>query len=93
MRRKTIIAALAAVLAITLSGCNMSFGVGNYNFRKIHIDTHNYSGCFTIEKWYNDASGIEVKTKEAGFMYFAEGMYMLIEDECPFCKEEHNADK
>ena len=93
MRRKTIIAALAAILAITLSGCNMSFGVGNYNFRKIHIDTHNYSGCFTIEKWYNDASGIEVKTKEAGFMYFAEGMYMLIEDECPFCKEDNNADK
>ena len=90
MRRKTIIAALVAVLAITLSGCNMSFGIGNYNFRKIHIDTHNYSGCFTIEKWYNDASGIEVKTKEAGFMYFAEGMYMLIEDECPFCKEEQN---
>ena len=91
MKRKTIIAALAAVLAITLSGCNMSFGLGNYNFRKIHIDTHNYSGCFTIEKWYNDASGIEVKTEEAGSMYFAEGMYMLIEDECPFCKENNNA--
>ena len=90
MRRKAIIAALAAVLAMTLSGCNMSFGVGNYNFRKIHIDTHNYSGCFTIEKWYNDASGIEVKTEEAGFMYFAEGMSMLIEDECPFCKEDNN---
>lgn len=93
MKRKTIIAALAAVLAITLSGCNMSFGFGNYNFRKIHIDTHNYSGCFTIEKWYNDARGIEVKTEESGFMYFAEGMYMLIEDECPFCKEDNNADK
>ena len=93
MKRKAIIAALAAVLAITLSGCNMSVGLGNYNFRKIHVDTHNYSGCFTIEKWYNDASGIEVKTEEAGFMYFAEGMYVLIEDECPFCKENNNADK
>ncbi len=92
MKRKTIIATLAAVLAITLSGCNMSLGVGNYNFHKIHVDTHNYSGCFTIEKWYNDASGIEVKTEEAGFMYFTEGMYVLIEDECPFCKENNNAD-
>lgn len=92
MKRKTIIVALAAVLAITLSGCNMSLGFGNYNFRKIHIDTHNYSGCFTIEKWYNYSSGIEVKTEEVGFMYFAEGMYMLIEDECPFCKEDNNAD-
>ena len=92
MRRKTIIAALAAVLAITLSGCNMLLGVGNYKFRKIHVDTHNYSSCFTIEKWYNCESGIEVKTEEAGSMCFADGMYMLIEDECPFCKEEHNAD-
>ena len=92
MKRKTTIAALAAVLAITLSGCNMSFGVGNYNFRKIHVDTHNYSGCFTIEKWYDNTSGIEVKTEEVGFMYFAEGMYILIEDECPFCKEDNNAD-
>jgi hypothetical protein len=92
MRRKAIIAALAAVLAITLSGCNMSFGLGNYNFRKIHIDTQNCSGCFTIEKWYNCESGIDVKTEEAGYMHFAEGMYILIEDECPFCKEEHNAD-
>lgn len=90
MKRKTIIAALAAGLAITLSGCNRSLGVSNYNFRKIHVDTHNYSGCFTIEKWCNDASGIEVKTEEAGFMYFAEGMYVLIEDECPFCKEVQN---
>ena len=92
MKRKAIIAALAAVLAITLSGCNMSVGLGNYNFRKIHIDTHNYSGCFTIEEWYYNSSGIKVKTKEVGSMYLAEGMYMLIEDECPFCKEEHNAD-
>lgn len=41
----------------------------------------------TVEKWY----GIEVKTKEAGFMYFAEGMQMLIEDECPFCASEEEA--
>lgn len=93
MKRKTIIAALAAVLAVTLSGCNMSLGIGNYNFRKIHVDTHNYSGCLTIEKWYNDTSGIEVKTKEAGSIYLAEGMYMLIENKCPFCEEKHNADK
>lgn len=90
MKRKTIIAALATVLAITLSGCNMSVGLGNYNFRKIHIDTYNYSGCFTIEKRYNCERGIEVKTKEAGSMYFADGMYILIEYECPFCKEEQN---
>ena len=69
-----------------LTGCgNMSLGWGNFTYEKIHVDTHNYSGCFTVEKWYDNSTGIEVKTKEAGSLYFAEGMYMLVEDECPFC--------
>lgn len=87
MKKKIIALVLAVVcICIILAGCgNMSLGLGNYTFRKIHVDTHNYSGCFTVEKWYDNSSGIEVKTKEAGFMYLAEGMYMLIEDECPFC--------
>lgn len=86
--RKIIVMVVAVTLIICmLTGCNMSLGLGKLNFDKIHIDTHNYSGCFTIEKWYDNESGIEVKTKEVGHMYFAEGMYVLIEDECPFCGE------
>ena len=83
--KKKIIALVLAIACICgiLAGCGNMFG--NFAFRKIHIDTYNYSGCFTVEKWYDNSSGIEVKTKEAGFMYLAEGMYMLIEDECPFC--------
>lgn len=89
--KKRIIAAImmVTVLASTATGCgNMSMGIGNFTFEKIHVDTHHYSGCFTVEKWYDNSSGIEVKTREAGFMYLAEGMYILIEDECPFCKED-----
>lgn len=87
MKKKIIAIVLAVICICTLFlGCgNMSIGFGNFTFRKIHVDTHNYSGCFTVEKWYENASGIEVKTKEAGYMYLAEGMYMMIEDECPFC--------
>lgn len=87
--KKIIVMIMAiAMFATMLVGCgNMSWGLGNFTFEKIHVDTHNYNGCFTVEKWYDNASGIEVKTKEAGFMYFAEGMYMLIEDDCPFCGE------
>lgn len=86
--KKKIVALVFAIVCIccSLAGCgNMSLGFGNFTFRKIHVDTYNYSGCFTVEKWYDNSSGIEVKTKEAGSMYLAEGMYMLIEDECPFC--------
>lgn len=87
MKKKIIAIVLAVICICTLFlGCgNMSIGLGNFTFRKIHVDTHNYSGCFTIETWYDSSSGIEVKTKEYGFMYLAEGMYMMIEDECPFC--------
>ena len=87
---KKIVATVALIAAITsiLTGCgNMSLGLGNYTFRKIHVDTYNYSGCFTIDKWFDNSSGIEVKTREAGSLYLAEGMYMLIESECPFCNE------
>lgn len=87
---KKIIAMIMAVIliAVMFAGCgNMSMGFGNFTFRKIHVDTYHYSGCFTVEKWFDSTSGIEVKTREAGSMYLAEGMYMLIEDECPFCGE------
>ena len=87
---KKIIAMIMVVTLVTVmfTGCgNMSMGFGNFTFEKIHVDTYHYSGCFTIDKWYDGGSGIEVKTREAGSMFLAEGMYMLIEDECPFCKE------
>ena len=86
MKKKII--AITMLLSIMLTGCgNMSIGLGNFTFNKVHVDTHNYSGCFTIEKWYDNDNGIEVKTKEAGSMYLAEGMYILIKDECPFCND------
>ena len=86
MKKIIIIIMVVALIAVMFVGCgNMSWGLGNFTFKKIHVDTHNYSGCFTVEKWYDNSSGIEVKTKEVGFMYLAEGMYMLIEDDCPFC--------
>lgn len=87
---KKIIAVICLALIIgMLAGCgNMSLGLGNFTFEKIHVDTYHYSGCFTIEKWYDSGSGIEVATKEAGSMFLAEGMYVMIEDNCPFCEAE-----
>ena len=88
MKKIFVIIMAAVMIMFVFVGCgNMSMGFGNFNFDKIHVDTHNYNGCFTVEKWYDNSSGIEVKTKEVGSMYLAEGMYMLIEDKCPFCGE------
>lgn len=68
----------------------MSAGLGNYTFEHIHFsDFSGNSGCATVEKWYDNSEGIEVKTKEYGAVYFSEGTYVLVENEnnCPFCKE------
>jgi hypothetical protein len=86
MKKIIVVIMAMAMLVVMLTGCgNMSLGFGNFTYDKIHVDTYNYSGCFTVEKWYDNTSGIEVLTKEVGSMYLAEGMYMLIEDDCPFC--------
>ena len=82
----TLSVLLMLSMCIMLSACgNMSLGMGNFDFEKIHVDTYHYSGCFTVEKWYDNGTGIEVKTKEAGALFLSEGQYILIEDDCPFC--------
>lgn len=85
--KKILIAAL--ILCMLLSGCgNASIGFGNYTFRKVHVDTHHFSGCLTVERWYDtECGGVEVVTKEAGAMYLAEGTYIMLQGEkpCPFC--------
>lgn len=86
MKKIVVLILSIVMMTLMLTGCgNMSWGFGNFTFEKIHVDTYNYNGCFTVEKWWDNSNGIEVKTKEAGSMYLAEGMYMLIEEDCPFC--------
>ena len=90
--KKIIAVIMVLILMSTLCSCgNMSIGLGNFEFKKVHIDTYNYSGCFTIEKWYDNETGIEVKTKEAGSLFLSEGTYFLISDDCPFC--DHPTEK
>lgn len=83
--KKIIAIMMLLVLMVVFCGCNVSYGPGILEFKKVHIDTYNYSGCFEVEKWYDGETGIEVKTKEAGSMFLSEGTYFLIGDECPFC--------
>ena len=77
---------ILAVLATALFSCgNYSMGLGNYSYTKIHIDTYHFSGCYTVEKWYESESGIEVTTKELGSIFASEGTYILVEEKCPVC--------
>lgn len=89
MRKFFAIILCAVTMIAMLTGCNQSIGLGNFSFKKIHIDTHHYSGCLTIETWHdNDGGGIEVKTKEAGSLFLSEGTYILLEGDegCPLCE-------
>ena len=88
---KKLLAILLSVLVlsatIALVGCgNMSVGIGNFEYQRIHVDTYHHSGCLTVENWHNGETGIEVKTTEAGSMFLSEGTYILLQGSCTFCE-------
>ena len=87
--KKIFCIAIVIALTFVLCGCgNMSMGFGTYTFNKIHIDGYNYSGCLTVEKWYDGNNGIEVDTVEAGHLFLSEGCnYILVHTKCPFCDD------
>lgn len=84
--KKLLLLLLAMVLpCMLLCSCgNMSLGIGNYTFKKAHINFGNYDGCVKVEKWYDNEFGCEIKTPD-GALYLSEGTYVLIEDNCPIC--------
>ena len=89
---KKIVTLILAVLvvAVCFTGCgNMSMGLGNFSYDHVHFFNHQGSHCATIEKWYDNSTGIEVKTEEYGSVFLAEGCYMLFEnnDSCPWCSK------
>lgn len=89
--KKICLILILTIVAMAFCSCgNQSLGFGNYNFTKIHIDTHHFSGCYTVEKWHENesGSGIEVKTRELGYIFVSEGAYILVEDKCPICDAE-----
>lgn len=95
MKKVFAIILCVVMISTTLAGCgNMSVGFGSFTYEKVHIDTHHYSGCLTIEKWYESESGIEVKTEERGSVFLSEGTYILLEGGkgCPLCEGRKDGD-
>ena len=82
--KKTIIAAMLA--ALTLTSCGI-------NYKKVHVDTEHFSGCFNIKSpiaTHFQSEGIKVITEEYGAMVLSEGTYILLEEdkECPLCADK-----
>jgi hypothetical protein len=91
MKKITAVLLTLILLCACLAGCGNSavFDPGNFKFYHIHTFTYTDKHCFTVEKWWDIATGIEVKTKENGTLYFSEGNYVLVEnaESCPYCGE------
>lgn len=85
--KATISLIIIAALTLLLCACgNMSMGIGNYTYEKIHIMDYGRAGiCATVEAWYDSERGIEVRTTEYGSLFLSEGTYILLEGKCPFC--------
>ena len=86
----TIIIAIAVVVSpilLRMSG-NQRYDWGSYTYEHVHICDGAIGVCATVEGWYEDDVGVELKTKEFGSIYCSEGTYILTEgsDKCPFCK-------
>ena len=82
----SILVAVALTAVVLFAGCgNKNFGVGGFSYHWVHIPQN--GACFKVESWRDDELGIEVKTEEYGWMFFAEGTYILSanERECPIC--------
>ena len=84
----TVALMLVTCTALVATGCgNKSLGMGNYNFKKVHIFNDRDGGvCCKVEKWYDCEMGVEVKT-DKGALFLSEGTYMLVEDVCPICQK------
>ena len=82
---------MLVVLALcsVLCACgNENWGIGNYEFRHVHINGATEGHCAEVTSWHDNELGVELHTKEFGSIYCSEGTYFLFEsgDKCPFCE-------
>ena len=64
-------------------------GWGNYQYNHICIIAGDDHQCYEVEKWWdNETSGLEVKIKNGGYIFAAEGTYHIYSQssDCKFCK-------
>ena len=87
MKKFIILIMMLTLTLLPLTGCsNMSLGIGNYNFRKVHISTPGgFDKCYELDNWYDNERGCEVKLKNGSSLFLSEGTYILVEDYCPIC--------
>jgi hypothetical protein len=89
MKKIFIVCVVVIILVTCFVGCgNKAFlDPGSFNFEHVHVTDHVEGHCFSIEKWWDNESGIEVRTTNGNGMFLSEGTYQLFESaaSCPYC--------
>lgn len=85
--KKFLVALIALCLVFSLCSCgNMSLGIGNFTYTHVHISDCVEGHCVDVVQWYDNDTGIEVRTSN-GSMFLSEGTYQMFSDAncCPYC--------
>ena len=63
------------------------FDPGTFMFKHVHISDNVEGHCLNIDKWWDNDSGIEVKTTSGNGVFLSEGTYQMFEsaESCPYC--------
>ena len=94
MKNKFLIIIVAICLLVsvllTLSGCGNKaiLDPGSFTYTHVHLSNGVEGHCFDVDKWWDNANGIEVRIADTNKGIFcSEGTYNLFENanSCPFC--------
>ncbi len=81
------VALLLLIACLTSCGNRAILDPGNFKFTHVHMSDHVKGHCYEIDKWWDDDSGIEVRTVDGNGIFLSEGTYQLFESKtsCPYC--------
>lgn len=88
-KRFTILFILVVFMLTIFAGCGNRalLDPGTFTFKHVHISDQISGHCYEIDKWWDNESGIEVRTSNGNGIYLSEGTYQLFESKsvCPYC--------
>lgn len=75
---------IAAVLLMTLSGCNRTIFDTNYVYDKVHL--YETDKCYKIKEWRDyEGEQIQVKLDDGTVLLVSTQKAMLVKGNCPIC--------
>ena len=89
MKKIFVLFVVSLLMIACLSGCgNMAIlDPGNFKYTHVHLSDSVEGHCYDIDKWWDNESGVEVRTTSGNGIFLSEGTYQLFESKtsCPYC--------